>query len=524
MNKSPDRAALLSVSDQSGLVELAKVLAERYILIATSGTARILKEAGIACKLVEEYTGHPEILDGRVKTLHPKIHSGLLAKRSNPSHMEQLKTYGGVAIDIAVINLYPFIDKQREFESGADIDLIEYIDVGGPTMIRAAAKNHAGVLPLIDPADYPEVIEALKSTETGDPFPLTMRRRLAGKVFQTLSEYDRHVASFLSQSAEVQDLPDAFIIRNSDKRSLRYGENPHQKAALYRKSLSPIMQSTLEWQQFGGKELSYNNLLDLDAAVGLLRDIVRVKRPTAAILKHLNPCGLASGDTLLDALQRAKRCDPRSHFGGIIVTNLPVDKNAAMEVREDFAEVILAPQYSEEAVEVLKTSKNLRIIAVNLGDAAQFEFSTSEFGLLVQERDLTIASAEQAELITPRRPTEEELKDLDLAWLAVKHVKSNAITLVRDGLLIGVGAGQMSRIDSVELALSKASKHGHLLDGAVAASDAFFPFPDSVEALASAGITCIIGPSGAKRDDEVVKVAEQKSISLLFAKTRHFKH
>lgn len=525
------KCALLSVSDRDGLPELAAALHEKgYTLLATSGTGKALDEAKVPWTSVESYTGLAELLDGRVKTLHPKIHGGILARRDQPHHLKQMEEAQIGPIDVVVVNLYPFLKYVQSEKASKPAEMTELVDVGGPTMIRAAAKNHAFVLPLIDPADYPEVIAALKGSKEADPFPLTMRRRLAAKVFATLSRYDSAIANYFSglvrdeASAENAELPAECSITLSKVAELRYGENPHQRAALYQqKSETLTLFTGPTWEQLGGKELSYNNMLDLDAGLRLLSDLP-AERTCVAILKHLNPCGVAVGLSVTEAIERAKECDPRSHFGGVLVSNRPVDRAAAEEIRGDFAELVIAPDFVDGALDVLRTSKNLRILKVDVSKLSGFDARTVAGGILVQEPDLNRSRIAHASLVSSRGPTDEELADLELAWRIVGHVKSNAIVLVRDGLLIGVGAGQMSRIDSVELAIRKAKLHGHLLNGAVAASDAFFPFPDSVETLAAEGITCVVAPAGARRDEDVKAVANAKNLALFFASDRHFRH
>ena len=521
--------ALLSVSDRTGLPELASALHKSgYVLLATSGTGKALDEVKVPWVSVESYTGLAELLDGRVKTLHPKIHGGILARRDDAHHVKQMEEAEIGPIDVVVVNLYPFL-KYVESEKASDPDaMTELVDVGGPTMIRAAAKNHKFVLPLIDPQDYPEVIAALSQGKAGtDPFSLALRRRYAAKVFTKLSQYDGTIGRYftgLDDREGSTELPQQSSLSFEKVSDLRYGENPHQKAALYKAASSSLtLFSGPTWEQLGGKELSYNNMLDLDAGLRLLSDLPQ-ERTTIAILKHLNPCGVATGVNVTEAIKRAKECDPRSHFGGVLVANREIDKTAAEEIRGDFAELILAPSFSDDALEVLRTSKNLRILKVDVSTLQGFDLRTVAGGVLVQEPDIDRSRIAHATLATTRTPSDEELLDLEIAWRIVGHVKSNAIVLVRDGLLIGVGAGQMSRIDSVELAIRKAKTHGHLLHGAVAASDAFFPFPDSVETLAAEGVTCIVAPAGARRDDDVKAVAIAKNVSLFFASDRHFRH
>lgn len=526
------KCALLSVSDRAGLSELASALHENgYTLLATSGTGKALDEGKIPWTSVESYTGLAELLDGRVKTLHPKIHGGILARRDQPHHLKQMEEAQIGPIDVVVVNLYPFLKYVQSDKASKPEEMTELVDVGGPTMIRAAAKNHAFVLPLIDPADYSEVIAALKGKKGGDPFPLTMRRRMAAKVFSTLSRYDGAIAKYFGGLVQdpagaeaAAELPSECAITMSKVADLRYGENPHQRAALYQPQSSALTLFTgPTWEQLGGKELSYNNMLDLDAGLRLLSDLP-AERTCVAILKHLNPCGVATGHSVTEAIERAKECDPRSHFGGVLVSNRPIDRSAAEEIRGDFAELVIAPGFVDGALEVLQTSKNLRILKVDVSKLTGFDLRTVAGGVLVQEPDLNRSRIAHAALSSNRPPSDEELADLELAWRIVGHVKSNAIVLVRDGLLIGVGAGQMSRIDSVELAIRKAKLHGHLLNGAVAASDAFFPFPDSVETLAGEGVTCVISPAGARRDDDVKAAANAKNVSLFFASDRHFRH
>jgi phosphoribosylaminoimidazolecarboxamide formyltransferase/IMP cyclohydrolase len=524
------KIALLSVSDRTGLNELAVALVGAgYTLLATSGTGKGLSEAGIAYTSVESYTGLAELLDGRVKTLHPKIHGGVLARRDLTDHLDQLKKAEINLIDIVVVNLYPFTSYLRSDRAQNPEEMTELVDVGGPTMIRAAAKNHRFVLPLIDPADYPSVIARLRESKGGaDPFPLQFRRALAAKVFTTLSGYDGAIGSYFSSqvadATESSRFPGTVSVSLEKAADLRYGENPHQAAAVYRVSSSSVpLLSGPVWKQLGGKELSYNNMLDFDAALRLLADLPS-DQTAVAILKHLNPCGVALADSVYEAIVRAKQCDPRSHFGGILITNREVDKDAAQEIRDDFAEIVIAPSFSDEALATLQTSKNLRIIQVSGESLKGYEARTIAGGLLLQQPDTDRSVLSSAEQVSKRSPTDDELSDLDLAWRIVGHVKSNAIVLVRGGLLIGVGAGQMSRIDSIELAIRKAKTHGHLLDGAVAASDAFFPFPDSIEALADEGVTCVVSPGGSRKDDEVKGVAAKRNVTLFFASDRHFRH
>lgn len=526
------KAALLSVSDRTGLEELAKALYNSgYELLATSGTTKHLSQCGIKTTPIEEYTGQPEILDGRVKTLHPKIHAGLLAKRSNPTHMAELEKEGILPIDVAVVNLYPFIQNLSSAAAEDPFKMVELVDIGGPTMIRAAAKNFTGVLPLIDPSDYPEVCRLLKDGDKSDPakaFSLEFRQKLSVKVFSWIANYNLEIARYFSSvTAEGETLkansnsltPSISGTVLKKEQELRYGENPHQKAAMYRN----IGAGPNPWKQYQGKELSYNNFLDADAAFRLIKSFPQTK-PCVAILKHLNPCGVAIEATLGEALKKAKLGDPRSHFGGVLAFNQKVDGPIAESVTEDFAEIVIAPAYDSKALEVFSKKKNLRVLEVDLNGSVGMDLRSVHGGVLMQEADPGSSSVQEAEVVTQRKPTQEELIDLDLAWKVCAHVKSNAITIAKNGMLLASGAGQMSRIDSLEVAFMKCRTHNHDTNGAVAASDAFFPFPDSIELLAAQGVRTIIAPSGSIKDKDVVAKANELGVALLFARDRHFKH
>jgi len=532
-----EKAALLSVSDRTGIVDLASELSNLgYKLLTTTGTGKLLDQHSISHLPIEQYTNQKEILDGRVKTLHPKIHAGLLAKRSDPTHMAELAQSGFLPIEVVVVNLYPFSQKLETDTVQTPDKMIEFIDVGGPTMLRAASKNFNSVFVLSDPADYSAVIECIKSGRAASPEGLELRRDLAVKVFTLLAQDNLEVARYFSSvSVQEQRLGlnsspgslavtagvSGIVARRSQ--DLRYGENPNQAAALYRE-YSVVGGRERSWTQLSGKELSYNNLLDIDACIRIVRDFERASF-FSVIIKHLNPCGAAFGSSALDALKRAKLCDPRSHFGGIIGFNKVVDKAVAENIREDFTEIVVAPNFNSEALELLNKNKNLRLIKLDLNaPALKFELRTIEGGILVQERDQSSSSIGQAELVAGSALDQKGLEDLELAWKLCSHVKSNAITLAKDGLLIGAGAGQMSRIDSIELSISKARFHGHDLKNAVCASDAFFPFSDSLEALAKQGVRAVISPRGAKRDDEVVQAAKKLGLSLYFVNDRHFRH
>lgn len=520
------RAALISVSDRSGLPEFAKVLDEAgFVLLATSGSARCLAEAHIAVRPIEDYTQQPEILGGRVKTLHPRIHAGLLAKRGEAAHMQQLERDGILPIDVAVINLYPFLAGLHSGSRNNLAQMIELIDIGGPTMIRAAAKNFQSVWPVIDPGDYTRVAEFIGRGEEHSSEALAFRQRLAVKVFTSIAHYDLEIARYLSVDADAAHAAEwtpeqeigGLVLRKAQ--DLRYGENPHQQAAFYH----VVGGESCGWTQLQGKELSYNNLLDFDAAAKIARALPS-DAPAVAIIKHMNPCGAAVRSSLVEALERARAGDPRSHFGGIIVCNRPVDGVTAAAVIDDFTEIVVAPSFADEAIHVFEKRKNMRLLAVDLSHAQPIEMRSVQGGVLVQRCDPGTAAVATCRLAAGAPLTAEQRRDLQFAWDLCAHVKSNAITLVKDRMLLAVGAGQMSRIDSVELALSKARTHGHDLRGAVAASDAFFPFSDCVEALAAAGITAVVAPAGAKRDEEVAAAASRLEVTLLFAEERHFRH
>ena len=521
------RAALISVSDRTGIVEFSRGLSALGItLLTTSGSGKALAEAGIQSIAIEEYTGQKEILDGRVKTLHPKIHAGLLARRDKPQHVKELEENEILPIDVVAVNLYPFLEKVKTDAASSPEKMIEFIDIGGPTMIRAAAKNHASVLPVIDPSDYPAVLEFLKTGKALGKNEAQFRQYLASRVFTAIANYDLEIAKYMAAIAEsgafsseragLGPVEGAVLVK---EQPLRYGENPHQQGAFYR----PFGAGDRSWKQLNGKELSYNNLLDVDAALRIISSFPD-HTPSAVIIKHANPCGAATGKDAAEVLKRSKLCDPRSHFGGIIAFNTPVTREVAENIREDFAEVVIAKEYDAAALTVLQTAKNLRVLQIDSRSLARIETRSVIDGCLLQERDSSVSAVASLEVMSDRKPSPTELADLQLAWNLCSNVKSNAIVLVREGMLIGTGAGQMSRVDSVELALNKARVHGHDCRGAVAASDAFFPFTDGLETLAQAGVIAVVAPSGAKRDQDVVDTAKRLGITLVFAPDRHFRH
>lgn len=530
------RAALISVSDKTGLVEFVKGLQSLgYTPLGTSGSKAFLEQAGVSCESIEAYTAQKEILGGRVKTLHPKIHAGLLAKRDDAEHMRQLEEDGIYAIDVAVINLYPFAQGLASDSATNPAKMIELIDVGGPTMIRASAKNFSGVLPVLDPADYDAVLHELAKAGSVGKTSLELRRKLSQKVFTFTANYDLTIAKYLSNvsfegceaiAQGAVDLetnlslgPVTGAVLTLDQ-ELRYGENPHQKARFYRSVDGNYKRN---FEQLNGKELSYNNLLDFDAALGMAQSMP-ADSIGAVIIKHLNPCGAGFGTSVDDAIKKAKQCDPRSHFGGVIAVNRTLTAQAAEGIAGEFAEIVIAPDYEPQALQILSKNKNLRVLKCTMSTGPRFEMRTLQCGVLVQQSDTSRQSVQSMKVASARKPTPAELNDLEFAWTFCAHVKSNAITIAKGGMLVAVGAGQMSRIDSAELAVQKAKVHGHDLRGAVAASDAFFPFPDSVEFLAAAGIKAIVVPGGAKRDQEVIDVCNKLDVALLMSEERHFRH
>jgi len=531
------RAALISVSDKSGICQFAKELIELgYTVLSTSGSGRLLSEEGIPFLSIEEYTGQKEILGGRVKTLHPKVHAGILARRDDAEHMQELADNSIMPIDVVAVNLYPF-EKQRAGETANNpLSMVEQVDIGGPTMIRAAAKNFQHIYPVIDPADYSAVVEELRSGAGTNGRPL--RLKMARKVFGMLAEYNLQIAQYFSYvtvddsdaleieltsaRAEAFQLGEfsGFIGRSPE--ALRYGENPHQGARFYQS----LGVSGATWEQLQGKDLSYNNLLDADACLSLLRRFQAEQEPCSIIIKHLNPCGAAHAKTSLEALRRAKKSDGRSHFGGIFGFTHKLDAESAQEVIKDFAEIVLAPDYDPEALAVFSSRKNLRVLRVTTEkkESSIIEVRSALGGILTQTADTSSTPVSEAELVAGSGVSDSLLVDLEFAWKISAAVRSNAIALAKEGLLLGVGAGQMSRIDSVEFAIWKSKEHGHELHGSVAASDAFFPFADGLERLAAEGVVAVITPSGSLKDQEVVEVASKLGLSLYFVNDRHFRH
>jgi phosphoribosylaminoimidazolecarboxamide formyltransferase/IMP cyclohydrolase len=520
--------ALLSVSDKTGLAEFARALAERGIeIVSTGGTAKLLKEAGIAVTDVSEVTGLPEMMDGRVKTLHPKIHGGLLAKRGDAAHERALTDHAIPPIDLLVVNLYPF---ETTVARGGDFDAcIEHIDIGGPAMIRAAAKNHASVTVVVEPEDYARVLEEMDAHDGATT--LDLRKSLTAKAFSRTGAYDAAIASWFERAISDRT-PQTVLIAGRIAQELRYGENPHQAAAFYRTGETRYGAATA--MQLQGKALSYNNINDTDAAYELVAEFDPEASAGVAIIKHANPCGVAVGSSLAEAYAKAFMCDPVSAFGGIVALNRALDDQAARDIVKVFTEVIIAPDASAEAKAIVAEKKNLRLLlAGGLPDprAPGISFRSVAGGFLAQSRDAGSASDLELKVVTKRKPSEAELADLVFAFTVAKHVRSNAIVYAKDGATVGIGAGQMSRIDAARIAAWKAkdaAEHAGLTapltQGAVAASDAFFPFADGIEAIAEAGATAVIQPGGSLRDDEVIAAADAAGLTMVFTGTRHFRH
>jgi len=512
--------ALISVSDKTGLVEFARELAALGVeILSTGGTAKALRDAGLKVMDVSEYTGFPEMMDGRVKTLHPKVHGGLLFLRGNAEHEAAAAKHGIKPIDLVVVNLYPF--EKTVAKPGVELhEAIENIDIGGPSMLRSAAKNHASVTVVVDPADYPVVLEGIR--KHGGDTCLKMRRRLAVKVYQTTAAYDAAISAHLHKVRCEENgefaWPDRFTVTATKTQDLRYGENPHQRAALY----GAFRDS---FDQLHGKELSYNNILDISAAAGLIGEFAS-DAPTCAILKHTNPCGVGQGAGLREAWDKAFETDKQAPFGGIIVVNRPLDLAIAEAISEIFSEVIIAPEFVADALVLLQKKKNLRLMRMKQNPATVpgVDFRAVAGGFLVQDRDTKSVAAAELKVVTKRAPTEAEMKALLFGWRVCKHVKSNAIIYAGPDRTLGIGAGQMSRVDSSRIAVWKAGEAKLSLQGSAVASDAFFPFPDGLLAAADAGATAAIQPGGAMRDADVIKAADDRGMAMVFTGIRHFRH
>ncbi len=508
------KRALISVSDKTGVVEFARALTELdYEIVSTGGTAKALQAAGVAVTGISDVTGFPEILEGRVKTLHPGVHGGILAK-GTPEHMAVLAEHDIKPIDLVVVNLYPFQATVAKPDVTLE-DAIENIDIGGPTMVRSAAKNHDRVGIVVNPARYDSVIAELR--EAGQ-LSLQTKRLLALEAFQHTAQYDAAISHYLSGAFGADPLSGEIAFGGQKIQELRYGENPHQKAAFYRSGI-PTSGTVANAKQLHGKELSYNNIVDVDAAWKLVNEFAQ---PAAAIIKHTNPCGTAIGETLSEAYRRAYEADSVSAFGGIIAVNRPMDKATAEQIVTTFMEAVIAPSFSEESLEILKTKKNLRLLEIGEKVPNQeLWIEKVSGGFLLQEMDNHNLKAEELQVVTEKAPTEEQLKELIFAWNIVKHVKSNAIVVTKDGQSLGVGAGQMNRVGSANIAFTQA---GEKCKGAVLASDAFFPFRDTIDAAAAAGITAVIQPGGSVRDQESIDACNEHGIAMVFTGVRHFKH
>ena len=535
-----ERFAIVSVYDKTGLEPFARsLLAAGVKILSTGGTARFLREKGIEVISVSDYTGHPEILDGRVKSLHPKIHGGILARRDREEDLAELAKNEIGLIDFVVVNLYPFVDQVREVEATKNPDhgsLVEVIDIGGPTMIRAAAKNCHFVSTICDPRDYERVSAELAE---GGEVSLATRRELASKVFMTMSAYDGAIARYFSlgeKLLEEDGTPPLFapiqsIVLEKDM-TLRYGENPHQEAALYRNVEAGTADWKKGWKQLQGKDLSYNNLLDAQAALQLFLE-VRGGFPDAeasVVIKHLNPCGVAVRDSALEAFEAARSCDPISAFGGIIAVSGELDEALAASILEGFVEVVLAERITEDALGVFKKKKNIRLLECDFSYLQSVFFSERAVvknfadGYLLQSDDVSLKDLEQAEVVTEEKPSNEMLADLKFAWQVAKHVKSNTIVVAKDLKAIGVGAGQMSRVDAARISLERAKLHGHDVADSVAASDAFLPFPDTLEVLNDAGVAALVQPGGSIKDQSVIDAANTRKMVMITTGERHFRH
>ena len=525
----PVRRALISLSDKSGLDELAAGLARYGVeIVSTGGTAAKLRENGAAVRDISDLTGFPEMMDGRVKTLHPKVHGGLLGVRDNPEHAAAMEQHDIAPIDLVVVNLYPFLNTVT---SGADRDtIIENIDIGGPSMVRSAAKNHAHVAIVTDPADYAALLAELDANDGSTS--LDLRKRLAAKAYALTAAYDSTISQWFAFADQGERWPETWTIASRLKMPLRYGENPHQQAALYI-PVGPTTRGIAQAEQVQGKELSYNNLNDANAALELVSEF-RDDEPTVVIVKHANPCGVATRGTLLDAWKEALACDSVSAFGGIVATNRALDAATAQAIADIFTEVVVAPDADDEAEAIFARKKNLRLLLTGeLPDPARpgQTLAVITGGLLVQDRDNGIVTRDQLKCVTKRQPTEREIADCLFAWTVAKHVKSNAIVYAKDGVTAGIGAGQMNRRDSARIAAIRAREAAEANGwdeprtiGSAVASDAFFPFADGLLAAVEAGASAVIQPGGSIRDEEVIAAADEAGLAMLFTGMRHFRH
>ncbi|MBS1169905.1 MAG: purH [Burkholderiaceae bacterium] len=519
------KQALISVSDKTGVVEFARALSALGVtILSTGGTAQLLTDNGIAVKEVADYTGFPEMLDGRVKTLHPKVHGGILARRDLPEHTAALGQHGIPTIDMVVVNLYPFQQTVAKDECTLE-DAIENIDIGGPAMLRSAAKNHKDVIVICDPADYGAIIGELKAS--GGELAYESKFELAKKVYAHTAQYDGAIANYLSslgpdkQHATRNRYPQTMNLAFEKVQDMRYGENPHQSAAFYRELTAPT--GTLAaYHQLQGKELSFNNIADADAAWECAKTF---DEPACVIIKHANPCGAATGADLREAYDKALKTDPEAAFGGIIAFNRELDEAAAQEVSKLFVEVLIAPAFSDEALKILGSKKNLRLLQIPIGKGLNaYEIKRVGGGVLLQSPDARNLAFSELEVVTKQKPTPQQVEDMLFAWRVAKFVKSNAIVFCGNGMTLGVGAGQVSRVDAARAAVMKAQQAGLSLAGSAVASDAFFPFRDGLDVVADAGATCIIQPGGSVRDQEVIDAANERGLVMMFTGVRHFRH
>ena len=519
------KQALISVSDKTGVLEFARALAAMNVrLLSTGGTAKLLAEHGLSVTEVADYTGFPEMLDGRVKTLHPKVHGGILARRDMPQHMKALAQHDIPTIDMVVVNLYPFQQTVAKHDCSL-AEAIENIDIGGPAMLRSSAKNHKDVVVICDPADYQRVLDEMQAN-SGEVSANT-RFDLAVKVFAHTGQYDGAITNYLSSlGADKQHqtratYPSTLNLQFDKLQDMRYGENPHQSAAFYR-DMNAIDGALANYRQLQGKELSYNNIADADAAWECVKTL---NAPACVIVKHANPCGVAVGVDVLDAYSKAFKTDPTSAFGGIIAFNCALDPHAAEAVAQQFVEVLIAPAFSDGARKIFESKQNVRLLEIPLGTALnQFDMKRVGGGLLLQSSDAKNVQADELTIVSKKQPTPAQLKDMMFAWRVAKFVKSNAIVFCGNGMTLGVGAGQMSRIDSARIASIKAQNAGLSLAGSVVASDAFFPFRDGLDVVVAAGANCVIQPGGSMRDQEVIDAADEQGVVMAYTGTRHFRH
>ncbi|MFD2924605.1 bifunctional phosphoribosylaminoimidazolecarboxamide formyltransferase/IMP cyclohydrolase [Halobacillus naozhouensis] len=511
---STRKRALLSVSNKQGLTVFAKKLIELdYELVSTGGTKRAIEAEGLPVKSISDITNFPEIMDGRVKTLHPSVHGGLLAKRGNDEHMSQLDELDIQTIDLVAVNLYPFKETIAK-EGVTEADAIENIDIGGPTMLRSAAKSFEDVAVVVDPADYEQVITGLQEGELS----FEARKKLAAKVFRHTANYDAMIAEYFTEAVQ-EAYPETYTVTYEKVQDLRYGENPHQTAAFYQKA-NYGGASLADAKQLNGKELSYNNIQDANAALDI---VLEFEEPAAVAVKHMNPCGVGTGRAIFEAYGKAYAGDPISIFGGIVALNREVDEETAAKLKEIFLEIVIAPSFSQAALDLLTQKKNLRLLEIEMKkpETQSHKLTSVSGGLLIQDTDEGSLEDVELEVATERLPTEQELKDLALGWQVVKHVKSNAIVIAKSDQTLGVGAGQMNRVGAAKIALEQA---GDQSEGAIMASDAFFPMPDTVETAAQAGVKAIIQPGGSKRDQDSIDACNQHGIAMVFTRMRHFKH